>query len=148
MRRCRKFYINGKNAGHVEKFVESLPGLPDNIRYDGEGHYLIALATEFSTYWDLAYRYRFIRKVSGMVVRYLGMPSMAKNSGFLSLTWTENQLLTIMILSYHSFPVQSRLEIIYTVVLFDTPAFFILMLINIIVLGLRKAAQGPCFLPQ
>lgn len=44
-RRCRKFYINGKNAGRVEKFVESLPGLPDNIRYDGEGHYLIALAT-------------------------------------------------------------------------------------------------------
>ncbi|KAK9227886.1 hypothetical protein WN944_020830 [Citrus x changshan-huyou] len=80
MRRCRKFYIKGKNAGRVEKFIETLPGLPDNIRYDGEGHYLIALATEFSTYWDLAYRYPFIRKVSGMVVRYLGMPPMGKSS--------------------------------------------------------------------
>lgn len=29
----------------MEKFIETLPGLPDNIRYDGEGHYLIALAT-------------------------------------------------------------------------------------------------------
>lgn len=119
-RRCRKFYIKGKNPGRVEKFIETLPGLPDNIRYDGEGHYLIALATvntilstcnmlllllfwaigntnqfqhhlshfkqfcvimqEFSTYWDLAYRYPFIRKVSGMVVRYLGMPPMGKSS--------------------------------------------------------------------
>lgn len=26
-------------------FVDNLPGFPDNIRYDGEGHYWIALAS-------------------------------------------------------------------------------------------------------
>lgn len=42
-RRCRKYYIYGEKSGLVEKFADNLPGLPDNIRYDGEGHYLIAI---------------------------------------------------------------------------------------------------------
>jgi len=28
----------------VEKFIDNLPGFPDNIRYDGEGRYWIALS--------------------------------------------------------------------------------------------------------
>lgn len=27
----------------MEVFTQSLPGYPDNIRYDGDGHYWIAL---------------------------------------------------------------------------------------------------------
>lgn len=44
-RRCRKYYIEGHKKGHVEKFIDNLPGMPDNIKYDGDGHYWIALPT-------------------------------------------------------------------------------------------------------
>ncbi|KAM7265618.1 hypothetical protein ACFE04_003301 [Oxalis oulophora] len=46
---CRKYYIGGKKKGSTENFIESLPGLPDNIRYDGEGHYWIAMGQANST---------------------------------------------------------------------------------------------------
>lgn len=42
-RRCKKYYIEGEKKGHVDTFIENLPGVPDNIRYDGEGKYWIAL---------------------------------------------------------------------------------------------------------
>lgn len=43
--KCKKYYIKGAREGSVDIFVENLPGIPDNIRYDGEGHYWIALST-------------------------------------------------------------------------------------------------------
>lgn len=44
-RRCKKYYIKGERKGSVDIFIDNLPGAPDNLRYDGEGHYWIALAT-------------------------------------------------------------------------------------------------------
>uniref|UniRef100_A0A452YSK0 Strictosidine synthase conserved region domain-containing protein n=4 Tax=Aegilops tauschii subsp. strangulata TaxID=200361 RepID=A0A452YSK0_AEGTS len=44
MRRCSRYHIRGDKAGTVESFIDSLPGLPDNIRYNGEGRYWIALS--------------------------------------------------------------------------------------------------------
>lgn len=44
-RRCAKYYIKGERKGWVDKFIEDLPGMPDNIKYDGEGHYWIGFAT-------------------------------------------------------------------------------------------------------
>lgn len=35
--------MSGEKKGKVDKLVEHLPGLPDNIRYDGEGNYWIGL---------------------------------------------------------------------------------------------------------
>jgi len=42
--RCNKYYLQGPKKGTIEKFCEVL-GMPDNIHYDGEGHYLIATFT-------------------------------------------------------------------------------------------------------
>lgn len=47
---CKKYYIEGPKAGSVEMFVENLPGIPDNIRYDGHGLYWIALSTVIDTH--------------------------------------------------------------------------------------------------
>lgn len=93
-------------------FVENLPGYPDNIRYDGDGHYWIAFATVsffmtlnmlgfvksiFSTFlltitsqaktysWDLAQRYPFIRKIMAIMVKYVGQPHAEKNGGVVSV---------------------------------------------------------------
>ena len=41
---CKKYYIQGPNKGKIDKFCD-LPGMPDNIHYDGQGQYWIALAT-------------------------------------------------------------------------------------------------------
>lgn len=60
-RRCRKYHIQGKKKGSVEKFINHLPGMPDNIRYDGDGLYWIALATvlKFITYICFIYYYYY-----------------------------------------------------------------------------------------
>jgi len=40
---CKKYYIHGPKKGSTEKFCD-LPGMPDNIHYDGHGQYLIGIA--------------------------------------------------------------------------------------------------------
>ncbi|KAF3440859.1 hypothetical protein FNV43_RR19145 [Rhamnella rubrinervis] len=81
MRRCRKYHLQGRNKGSVDKFIDRLPGMPDNIRYDGEGLYWIALVTEITPFWNLAVRHPFIRKVLAIMDRYVGRPQTEKNSG-------------------------------------------------------------------
>ncbi|KAM2099507.1 hypothetical protein FF1_026802 [Malus domestica] len=85
MRRCRKFYIQGEKKGSVDTFIDHLPGLPDNIRYDGEGHYWIAMSMGLSLAWDLAVRYPFIRKVMAIMEKYKLRPSVEKNGGVLAV---------------------------------------------------------------
>lgn len=42
-RRCSRYYIEGEKKGTIDIFAKNLPGLPDNVRYDGDGHYWMAL---------------------------------------------------------------------------------------------------------
>ncbi|CAN6463890.1 unnamed protein product [Victoria cruziana] len=48
--RCQKYYIEGEKKGTSEMFIENLPGLPDNIRYDGDGHFWIAMVAVSQIY--------------------------------------------------------------------------------------------------
>ncbi|GMI68951.1 YELLOW-LEAF-SPECIFIC GENE 2, STRICTOSIDINE SYNTHASE-LIKE 5 [Hibiscus trionum] len=83
MRRCRKYYIEGNKQGELERFVDNLPGLPDSIKYDGDGHYWIALATGNSVLFDLALRHAFIRKIMGMMEKYIGGLPKGNDAGVL-----------------------------------------------------------------
>ncbi|PRQ47250.1 putative strictosidine synthase transcription factor WD40-like family [Rosa chinensis] len=86
MRRCKKYYLQGKKKGNVENFIDNLPGTPDNIRYDGEGHYWIAFSTEITDSWNLALRFPFIRKWLAIMEKYTtGRPHMEKNSGVMAV---------------------------------------------------------------
>lgn len=85
LRKCNKYYIKGDKKGSVDMFVDNLPGFPDNIRYDGEGHYWIALASEKTYSWDLAQRYPVIRKIIAILAKYVGLPKAEKNAGVLSV---------------------------------------------------------------
>ena len=40
-----------RNPGSVDKFIDDLPGVPDNIHYDGQGLYWIALNTVLANYF-------------------------------------------------------------------------------------------------
>nr|POE67180.1 protein strictosidine synthase-like 6 [Quercus suber] len=92
MRRCGKYHIQGKEKGRVEKFIDHLPGLPDNIRYDGEGQYWIALATGHTLELDIAFRYPFIRKILIIMEKYIGKPRMEKNGGVLAVDLAGNPI--------------------------------------------------------
>ncbi|CAL5326549.1 unnamed protein product [Camellia sinensis] len=85
MRRCKRYYIQGEKKGDVDTFIDNLLGIPDNIRYDGEGQYWIGLGTTTTLSWDLALRYPFIRKVLAIMERYIGRPHMEINGGFLAV---------------------------------------------------------------
>ncbi|KAI9394487.1 hypothetical protein POPTR_005G099400v4 [Populus trichocarpa] len=81
MRRCRKYYIQGKKKGSLETFIDNLPGLPDNIHHDGHGHYYIALASGITVALDLALKHPFLRKLMGIYTKYIGEINVVKNSG-------------------------------------------------------------------
>ncbi|KAH6807993.1 Calcium-dependent phosphotriesterase superfamily protein [Perilla frutescens var. frutescens] len=84
MMRCKKYYIQGPQAGSVGMFIENLPGMPDNIRYDGEGLYWIAIGTE-SSLFKVLQKYPSLRKVIGMVMKYIGRPKTEKNGGTIAV---------------------------------------------------------------
>ncbi|XP_030536027.1 protein STRICTOSIDINE SYNTHASE-LIKE 5-like [Rhodamnia argentea] len=81
MRRCRRYYINGERKGQTDTFIDRLPGYPDNIRYDGEGHYWIALASGNSMFNELLLKYPFMRKGAAILERFNRRPAMEKNGG-------------------------------------------------------------------
>nr|GMC67634.1 protein STRICTOSIDINE SYNTHASE-LIKE 6-like [Ipomoea batatas] len=81
LRRCKRFYLKGEKKGSMDAFIENLPGMPDNIRYDGEGLFWIALATEYTYAWELAQKYPLVRKILAVMEKYVGRPKMEKNGG-------------------------------------------------------------------
>ncbi|KAF5753096.1 protein STRICTOSIDINE SYNTHASE-LIKE 5-like [Tripterygium wilfordii] len=83
LRRCSKYYIHGEKKGSVDDFSPNLPGYPDNIHFDGQGRAWIAFSTEKTLLWDLTIRYPVIRKVTGIVEKYVGTPFIGKNGGVL-----------------------------------------------------------------
>ncbi|XP_073150178.1 protein STRICTOSIDINE SYNTHASE-LIKE 5-like [Henckelia pumila] len=85
LRRCQRYYIEGRRKGSTDVFIDNLPGVPDNIRYDGEGLYWIALSTGISYPVDLLQRYPFIRKVFAIMMRYIGRLNMEKNGGVIAV---------------------------------------------------------------
>ncbi|KAL0550621.1 hypothetical protein IC582_015143 [Cucumis melo] len=95
LRRCRKYYISGDRKGSVEKFVENLPGTPDNIRYDGHGHYWIGLSTEMtgsSSSWHIALKYPMLRKIMAIMEKYGRRPNLEKNGGVVAVNLQGEQV--------------------------------------------------------
>ncbi|KAF6159803.1 hypothetical protein GIB67_030061 [Kingdonia uniflora] len=85
LRRCQKYHIEGENKGKVDMFVDNLPGYPDNIRYDGEDTYYIALASGKTFSWDVLMRYTWVRKTVGILSRYVKFPYMLSHSGVVAV---------------------------------------------------------------
>ncbi|XP_024013489.1 protein STRICTOSIDINE SYNTHASE-LIKE 6 isoform X1 [Eutrema salsugineum] len=82
VRRCSKYYINEER---VELFIQDLPGYPDNIRYDGDGHYWIAMPSAATTLWKVSMQYPFVRKLTGMAAKYGFEPMFMENAGVLQV---------------------------------------------------------------
>nr|XP_043631306.1 protein STRICTOSIDINE SYNTHASE-LIKE 6-like [Erigeron canadensis] len=85
MMRCMRYYIHGDKEGLTDLFVDRLPGIVDNIHYDGEGHYWIGIPLEHSYVWDLSRKYPFIRKVLAFLEKHMKRPPIEKNSGVVAV---------------------------------------------------------------
>ncbi|XP_039684630.1 protein STRICTOSIDINE SYNTHASE-LIKE 6 isoform X1 [Medicago truncatula] len=81
---CKKYYIHGPKKGSTEKFCD-LPGMPDNIRYDGHGQYLIGIATAFSLDLDIMLKYPFIRKALAIITKKVPSLNLYKNGGVITV---------------------------------------------------------------
>jgi sugar lactone lactonase YvrE len=81
---CKKYYIQGEKKGSIEKFCD-LPGMPDNIHYDGQGHFWIGIATASSPELDILLKYPFIRKVLALITKHVSSLNVAKNGGIITV---------------------------------------------------------------
>lgn len=61
--RVRRLWLEGAKAGTDDMFVEGLPGMPDNVQTDDEGHVWVALVKERSGLLDALGPYPGVRKV-------------------------------------------------------------------------------------
>eukprot|EP00262_Sarcandra_glabra_P000139 TRINITY_DN10227_c0_g1_i1.p1 TRINITY_DN10227_c0_g1~~TRINITY_DN10227_c0_g1_i1.p1 ORF type:complete len:375 (-),score=5.31 TRINITY_DN10227_c0_g1_i1:301-1425(-) len=86
LKRCRRYHIQGKKKGTVDKFVEHLPGFPDNIRYDGDGRFWIALASGETLSWKLAQKYPILRKLLGIMAKYGRLPHIMGDGGVVGVS--------------------------------------------------------------
>ncbi|KAJ4773887.1 Calcium-dependent phosphotriesterase superfamily protein [Rhynchospora pubera] len=86
LRRCRRYYIQGEKKGINESFIDNLPGYPDNIRYDGEGHYWIGLSAGRTMLWDIFFKYPILRSILYVADKFVTVPKSMKNSGVLGVS--------------------------------------------------------------
>lgn len=112
-RRCSRYYLHGEKKGYIDVFAKNLPGLPDNVRYDGDGHYWMALpwviwllnnmlflatiqfssCDKFSIYmqdnsllFTYTQKYQFVRKIFAFTLKHLRkMPDLMKFGGVIVL---------------------------------------------------------------
>jgi sugar lactone lactonase YvrE len=61
--RIIKYWLKGPKAGQSEVFIENLPGFPDNISYDDEGTFWVALPNPRNPMLDKLLPSVFLRKV-------------------------------------------------------------------------------------
>ncbi|XP_076918713.1 protein STRICTOSIDINE SYNTHASE-LIKE 5-like [Bidens hawaiensis] len=86
MMRCSRYYLQGDKKGSIDVFIDGLPGFPDNLRYDGDGHYLLAIAWDNSFLTQVTMTYPFVRKIMAFGLKHLHkMPTLVKSGGVMSL---------------------------------------------------------------
>ncbi|KAJ0787920.1 putative strictosidine synthase transcription factor WD40-like family [Helianthus annuus] len=86
MMRCHRYYLEGEKKGSIDVFVDGLPGYPDNLRYDGEGHYWLAIAWDYSISTHVTMSYPFVRKILAFGLKHLQkMPTLMKFGGVIAL---------------------------------------------------------------
>ncbi|KFK34387.1 hypothetical protein AALP_AA5G138500 [Arabis alpina] len=89
MRRCNKYNIREER---VEPFIQGLSGYPDNIRYDEDGHYWIAMPSAVTKLWKLSMKHPFLRKITAIAAKYGIEPMFMENSGVLQVDLEGNPI--------------------------------------------------------
>ncbi|VFQ99809.1 unnamed protein product [Cuscuta campestris] len=90
MRRCKRLFIKGERNGSIDVFIENLPGMPDNIHYDGDRIFWIGLVTEYNLGSEIMQKIPLVRKVLGVMEKYKVRPNMERNGGVIAVDFEGN----------------------------------------------------------
>lgn len=78
--RISRYWLAGPKAGTHELFIDNLPGLPDNLAFNGRDRFWVALYAPRNALLDGTAQYPFVRK---MIVRALTvLPKPVEKRGF------------------------------------------------------------------
>lgn len=62
--RILRYWLTGEREGEIEVFADNLPGFPDNITFNGEDRYWVALASSRDPMLDRMLPYPFLRRMA------------------------------------------------------------------------------------
>jgi sugar lactone lactonase YvrE len=74
MYRILRYWLRGPKAGTYEVFADNLPGFPDNIRVDEQGHFWVAFPSLRDSWLDGLASYPSIRKAIGRLMEVIAFP--------------------------------------------------------------------------
>lgn len=78
--RISRYWLKGEQAGQHDLFIDNLPGLPDNLSFNGAGRFWVALYAPRNPLLDGTAPYPFVRK---MLVRAMTvLPKPVEKRGF------------------------------------------------------------------
>jgi sugar lactone lactonase YvrE len=73
--RIHRYWLSGEKAGQSEIWVDNLPGMPDNIRFNGKDCYWVAIPHARSAILDQTAALPSVRRAVMLYARYLPVPS-------------------------------------------------------------------------
>ncbi|KAI6700249.1 hypothetical protein NL676_014573 [Syzygium grande] len=96
--------ITSPASGRERKTNSSinLPGMPDEVRYDGQGYCWIAIAAAKTAYAEPALKYPPIRNVMAMLKKYLATPPRQQRGEYSWWIWKEIRSHTITVINQQS----------------------------------------------
>ncbi|WP_027461186.1 SMP-30/gluconolactonase/LRE family protein [Deinococcus murrayi] len=72
--RVHRLWLTGERAGRLEVFADSLPGYPDNVRWDGADTFWVALPSRRSPLLDATARQPWLRRVIARIAERTRLP--------------------------------------------------------------------------
>lgn len=78
--RITRYWLSGPKAGTRDVFIDNLPGLPDNLAFNGRDRFWVALYAPRNALLDATAQYPFVRKVITRAL--LVLPKPVEKRGF------------------------------------------------------------------
>lgn len=72
--RITRYWLTGAKAGSHDIFIDNLPGLPDNLSFNGKDRFWVAIFTPRNVLLDATAQYPFLRKVFSRALAIVPKP--------------------------------------------------------------------------
>jgi sugar lactone lactonase YvrE len=105
MYRVRRYWLTGERAGQADVFIDNLPGFPDNVSFDGEDTFWVALAggPRLRATLDPLLPHPFLRKIMWRIPGFFGGTSTGEGY-VLGLDLEGNVIHTLQDLTGQTYP--------------------------------------------
>lgn len=72
--RIKRLWLKGNQAGTTDNFIDNLPGMPDNLSFNGKDRFWVALYSPRNPLLDVFAPYPFIRKMLARAMQVIPPP--------------------------------------------------------------------------